>query len=325
MSDVAFIFSKIAHDASSAFARSINADFYSVSRYSWYKIFSIPGHKKYMVESIFALTYPILKRKILREKNKIVLRNNSNIFSDEPRRYFQGNAFVRGYIRFLLRNIDGIIAVSNLVKKTGDKKCLQQIDKMIPTLIVHSFVDPDKWKEIRPALNTNNFLHIGYLRHHKGIGILMKAFDIIAEKHENVKIYLAGISEKDLQKYKIKKAKNAVPLGFTKKLKSYMKDCAFYITTPKYEPGPTASLEAMAAGLIPIVNNRTGHKDHVEKIDKKLVINSLRPEEVARGIENILKIKDRSALSRKSRKLAVKYSRENQMEAFKKAFGRLVK
>lgn len=153
----------------------------------------------------------------------------------------------------------------------------------------------------------------------------MAAFDIIGEKRNDVKLYLAGISEKDLRKYGIKKAKNAVPLGPTKNLLYWMNRCSFYIATPKYEPGPTASLEAMAAGLIPIVNHKTGHKDHVEKISKGLIINSLKPDIVAGRIEKAIKLKNRRELSRKSRQIAGKYSRKNQTEAFKKAIEELTK
>lgn len=323
MSYTAFVFSRQAHSASRAFAEAIDADFYSVTRASLHKIFTIPSHKKYLAESAFALTFPVMKRKLLRENNKIVFRCNSNLFSDEPKRYLHGNFFVRGYVKFLLRNIDGIIAVSRLVQKDADAKCVRHLEKRIQSHIVYSFVEPDKWKSVKPALSTNNFLHIGYLRHHKGVDILLKAFEILEKRHSSIKLYLAGISEDDLRRYGIRKAKCAIPLGFTSNLKECIEKCAFYIATPRYEPGPTASLEAMAAGLIPIVNHMTGHKDHAEQLSEQLIINSLQPEEIAERIESIMKLKNRSMLSKKSRKIASKYSKETQIKAFKKAFNEL--
>ncbi|MEM7819770.1 MAG: glycosyltransferase family 4 protein [Candidatus Aenigmatarchaeota archaeon] len=326
MSDIAFIFSKKAHAASQEFAKSINADFYSVSRYSLYKIFTIPKYKYYFVESVFALTYPVMKRKILREKNKIIFRCNSNLFSNEPKRYFQGNFFVRKYIKFLLRNIDGIIAVSKMVENDAKRRCKEEIGKKIKTKLVYSFVDnPEKWLNVKPNLKSKNFLYIGYIRHHKGIDILLKTFELIMKKNTNVKLFLAGIRDSDLKRYGLKAPNNVYLLGFIKDLEKYMEKCAFYVTTPKYEPGPTASIEAMCAGLIPIVNYMTGHKDHVKQVSKDLIINSLNPKDVANKILKIMKRNDLKKLSNKSRKIALKYTKEKMLTKFKKAFYDLIK
>lgn len=321
MSDVAFIFSKKAHGASGAFAHSINADFYPVSRFSFHKIFTIPRHRYYFVESIFALTYPVLKKKILRQKSKIIFRCNSNLFSDERGRYFQGNFFTRKYIRFLLRNIDGIVAVSKMVQADAKRKYRQEIGKDIKTMVSYSFVDDfDKWLKIKPDLKSKNFLHIGYIRHHKALDITLKVFELINKKYPDSKLFLAGISEDDLKRYNLKKPKNVYALGFTKDIGRYAGQSAFYIATPRYEPGPTASIEAMAAGLVPIVNHRTGHQDHVEQLDKSLVIKTLDPGIVAKKILEIMERKDLKKLSDMSRKIALQYTKEKMISDFKKAF-----
>jgi glycosyltransferase involved in cell wall biosynthesis len=324
MSDNAFIFSKKAHGASQEFARSLNADFYPVSRYTLHKVFNIPKHNNYLIESVFAITYPVLKRKLLRNKNKIIFRCNSNLFSNEPGRYFQGNFFVRKYIKFLLQNINGIIAVSKMIEKDAKEKCRKEIGKEIPTRVVYSFIDEKRWLKVRPDLKSKNFLAIGYIRHHKGFDLLLEAFSLIRERYPESKLFIAGTSEEALKKYGLKKPDNVFPLGFVKAMEKYMEQCTFYLSTPKYEPGPSASIEAMCAGLVPIVNHMTGHKDHVEQVSKELVINSLEPKIVARNIIKIMERKDLETLSKKSRKVALKYTKEKMLEEFRKAFGDLV-
>jgi glycosyltransferase involved in cell wall biosynthesis len=321
---VAFIFSKKAHGASETFARSLGADFYPVSRSSIYKIFTIPKHDYYLVESVFALTYPVMKRKILRQKNKIVFRCNSNLFSNEQGRYLQGNFFVKRYIKFLLRNTDGIIAVSKMIEDDAKRRC-RDFGKEMKTRIVYSFVDnKEKWMNVKPDFKSKNFLCIGYIRHHKGFDIMLKAFELIREKYPEAKLFLAGTDENGLKKYKLNKPENVYAVGFAKNLDNYMKQCAFYIATPRYEPGPTASIEAMTAGLVPIVNSTTGHRDHAEQVDKELIINSLEPEDVAKQAIKIMERKDLKNISDKSRKVALKYTKEKMIEKFRKAFYELV-
>jgi len=325
MSDVAFIFSKKAHGASQNFAKAVNADFYPVSRYSLHKIFTIPKHEYYLVESVFALTYPVMKRKLLRQKSKIIFRCNSNLFSNEPGRYFQGNFLTKRYIKFLLNNVDGIIAVSKMVEDDAKRRCKKELGKDIKTKIVYSFVDnPEKWLKVKPDIKSKNFLAIGYIRHHKGFDILLKTFEIIGKKHPDAKLFLAGTSDDDLKRYGLEKPENVFALGFTKNMDKYAEKCAFFIATPRYEPGPTASIEAMAAGLVPIVNHMTGHKDHVKKVSKDLVINSLDPKIAAKHILKIMERKDLKKLSDKSKKIALNYTKNKMLNEFRKAFSELV-
>lgn len=323
MNTTAFIFSKKAHGASEAFAHTIHADFHAVSRFSCHKIITIPDYENYLIESVFALTYPVLKKK-LGAKSKIVFRCNSNLFSDEPKRYFQGNFFVRKYITFLLKHTDGIIPVSPMVQKDINEKCETYLKKKIPSVVVHSFVgDPKRWLAVKPNLKSKNFVFVGYIRNHKGIDILLKTFELINKKHPDAQLFLAGISHDDLKRYHLVAPKNVHPIGFVKNLEDYFKQCAFYFTTPRYEPGPTASLEAMCAGLIPIVNDRTGHQDHVAQIDKDLVIHSLVPEEIAAQVIKIMQKRNFKTLSDKSRKVALNYTKEKQLKKFQKAFAQL--
>jgi glycosyltransferase involved in cell wall biosynthesis len=323
MNKNAFIFSKKAHGASQEFAKSINANFYSVSRYSLQKIFTIPKHDNYFIESVFAITYPVMKRKLLRHKNKIIFRCNSNLFSNEPGRYLQGNFFVRKYIKFLLRNVDGIIAVSKMIEEDAKRVCKKEIGREIPTKVVYSFIDEKRWKKVKPNLKTKNLLAIGYIRHHKGFDVLLDTFSMIREKHPESMLYLAGTGNEDLERYGLKAAENVIPLGFVKDMEKYMSSCTFYLATPKYEPGPSASIEAMAAGLVSIVNTTTGHKDHVEQVSKDLIINSIDPKTVSSKIIKIMERKDLKSLSDKSRKVALKYTKKNMTEKFKKDFGDL--
>jgi len=321
MSDVAFVFSKKAHGASGTFAKSLDADFYPVSRFSLQKIFTIPKHKYYFVESIFALSYPVLKKKLLRQKSKIIFRCNSNLFSDERGRYFQGNFFTRRYIRFLLKNTDGIIAVSKMVQNDARKKTREEIGREIATKVSYSFVsDHKKWLSVKPDIKSKNFLHIGYIRHHKALDITLKAFGLINKEYPESVLFLAGISEDDLKRYGLQKIRGVYPLGFTSAIEQYAGKCAFYLATPRYEPGPTASVEAMAAGLVPIVNHRTGHQDHVEQLDKDLIIKSLDPEQVAKQVLEIMGRKDLKKLSDKSRKIALHYTKDKMIGDFKKTF-----
>lgn len=324
MSYNAFIFSKKAHGASQEFAKSIDADFYSVNRYSLYKIFTIKKHKNYLVESVFALTYPVMKKKILRNKCNIIFRCNSNLFSDEPKRYFQGSYFTKKYIKFLLKNVDGIIAVSKMVAEDGRIKCAKEIGREINTRVVYSFMNPSRWTNVKPDLKHRNFLNIGYIRHHKGMDVLLKTFEIIRKKYPESKLFLAGTSQSDLEKYGLRPDDNVIALGYVADMEKYMSQCAFYFATPRYEPGPSASIEAMCAGLVPIVNQFTGHKDHVEQVNKDLIIESSNPNIIAQRVISIMNRKDIEELSEKSIKVAMNYTKDKMLIEFIKAFGDLV-
>jgi len=318
---IAFIGS--GHWAPIKFAESISSDIYIV-RYehhntllkylsvlkAFFFSFKMPKYDIYLIDGDISLFIAVVKKIFLREKCKIIVRVNNALFS----RYGLSRYKIV-LAKFLTRRIDGVISVSPLidedVKKSG-----------IPSRIVYSFLKDTSFFKIKPDFENENILGIGTtVNMRTGTDILVDAFKLAKQKDENIgKLFVLG--HKFVIKNLIEKNENE-DIEFTgyRNPKDYMKKCSVFVHPARFEPGPNTVIEAMAAGLVPIVSNKTGHKYIVEKIDRKLVVNSLNPADYAYTILYLLKDKkELEKLSTKCKDIAKEYTKEKQTEKFRTAF-----
>lgn len=268
----------------------------------------------YFGEGITAVYFPLFMRVFKREKNKIIVRANDDSFDIERKSFFK-----KKYYFFLYKQIDGLIPISELVMKDA-KKYLS-----VPMKISHTFLwrGYSHFEKSKTSLE-NNVCFVGHYRPHKNIDKLAKIFSILKEKHNFAgSFFLLGSNIKqNLSKKNL--LKNYFVCPGVKEPSEFFAKSRYYIHLADYEAGGTSVIEAMASGLIPIVNNKVGNNDLVKQLDEQLIIKDDNPEKMAYEINNLFNHIEKNKLAIKYSKLAKKIAKENDLkkgtENFKKAF-----
>jgi len=306
-------------------AKAIGADVYRVTKKHGSKItgifrsfwlsLRIKKYDIYLVDAAWALFVPFFRRLIFRDKIKVIYRSNNPFFNDSW--FMKGRSyFERIVIKFLRKQVDGIIAVSSITAKDAKKH-------KKPYSIAYSMLDNvEKFLNIKPKLTTNNFITIGYPPY-KAFDVTISVFQEIRKKIPDAKLYYLGkFSRKEIEKfYGNLDMSNVVICGYVDDVRKYFKKVTYFIEFPNYEPGPTAVLEAMAAGIICFCNENLGHRDFLEKVSKKLIMRTNDPKHIAKNIIKLMNDdKEKLTISRKSKNLAKTFNKDYRMKMFKKAF-----
>ncbi|MEM2768729.1 MAG: glycosyltransferase [Candidatus Pacearchaeota archaeon] len=242
-------------------------------------------------------------------KGKVIM-----ICSDPLFKILRENKLLGKIGYYMTKNFDGFIATSKLMFNFIPFKNKE---------IVYPFAYTERFSKIKVNINSKNIIYVGIINKQKGVDRIVKIFFQIQKKIPEAKLFLVG--EGPL-KEKIKAINNEaiVLTGFIKNPERYMSKCAIYINLSRLDPFGVGVIEAMAAGLVPIISENVGAKDIVEKIDKSLIVKD--EEEATKKIIELFRNKKKlKALSIKVKKMGIKQNKKNSIKAFKRAFFNFVK
>lgn len=234
--------------------------------------------------------------------------------------FFTGQVWAtkRGIFRFILKSVDKLIATlntNNLIDSPSQKEFLIR-EKVIQdeksTVLLSgsiSGVDVNKFsfsEEIRLELKDKYkiknddivFMFIGRLNTDKGIFDLVLAFDKLLKEYENVKLFLIGPDEENIENQicEFLKFKNVIRIDYVSNPQEIL-NVADVLVLPSYREGfGTIVIEAASMGIPciasdiyglndAIVNNKTGLLHKVKDIDDMI-------EKYEYLIENKNKIKE---------------------------------
>lgn len=234
--------------------------------------------------------------------------------------FFTGQVWAtkRGIFRFILKSVDKLIATlntNNLIDSPSQKEFLIR-EKVIQdeksTVLLKgsiSGVDVNKFsfnEEIRLELKDKYkiknddivFMFIGRLNTDKGIFDLVRAFDKLLKEYENVKLFLIGPDEENIENQicEFLKSKNVIRIDYVSNPQEIL-NIADVLVLPSYREGfGTIVIEAASMGIPciasdiyglndAIVNNKTGLLHKVKDMDDMI-------EKYEYLIENKNKIKE---------------------------------
>lgn len=234
--------------------------------------------------------------------------------------FFTGQVWAtkRGVFRFILKSVDKLIATlntNNLIDSPSQKEFLIR-EKVIQdeksTVLLKgsiSGVDVNKFsfsEEIRLELKDKYkiknddivFMFIGRLNTDKGIFDLVLAFDKLLKEYENVKLFLIGPDEENIENQicEFLKSKNVIRIDYVSNPQEIL-NIADVLVLPSYREGfGTIVIEAASMGIPciasdiyglndAIVNNKTGLLHKVKDMDDMI-------EKYEYLIENKNKIKE---------------------------------
>ncbi|REE28981.1 glycosyl transferase family 1 [Methanothermobacter defluvii] len=172
--------------------------------------------------------------------------------------------------------------------------------------------------DLNCPLHTSKIMFIG-IRPDKCFHNLVEAVRILNGYDGNFQLYLIGscsdVIEDDYEwLHKV---------GFTKHPEQYFNKCSFYVNPADFDSFPVSVLEAMSAGIIPIITENTGQSDILREYGLDfLIINNNEPATIARKILEIYSkpLGWKKRVSMKCKEISRIFSEENQVKEFKKVF-----
>lgn len=271
----------------------------------------IPLSEVYVIEGMGCIL-PVVFRKD--RKSKIILINDDSFFDT-----FDKIGGLRKYLyNKLIKNIDGVISTSKLV----DSKIPV---KAIPREIVPLFLNVNRFKNISPDFKKKTIGYIGRLITPKGSDILFKVFLKIHDYDQEYKLDVIGPlwdrrTVKEFNSIKKRYPESIHTTEFTNHPWTYIKDCSDYINAARIEPFGINILEAMCAGIPPVVTNRCGAAEFVAKASERLVVEP----DVDDLYEAFLWLnedqKRKRLLAKKCKEIASQITRKKSVDKFKESF-----
>ena len=131
--------------------------------------------------------------------------------------------------------------------------------------------------------------------HYKGFDVLMKAWNMVACKHPDWKLILAGQGSDETFRY-LKSfltegvaRKNTLFLGYSKDMLRLYEKASIYVLSSRSEGLPMVLIEAMSQGCAPVATDNMGRTAEIITSEKEGVIcRAEDAEDLARGIEKMI-------------------------------------
>lgn len=265
----------------------------------------IPNADIYVVEGLKTALPAILRKK---KGTKIILINSDTFFYN----YKQANFIIKYIYKKYLNFTDGMISTSFFMKKMAE-----QYSK-VPNVVVYPFAD-QKFSNIRANMDNKNIIFTGRIIKDKGVPLLIRIVNDLDSKYID-KLYLVGNIDEKIDELKTKNNR-VVMTGWTDHVEEYLKKSSIYVNLANHESFGVGILEAMTAGVIPIVTEYCGIKEIIKPISEKLVCerNVL---SVSRAIKWI-QSGNKNMLSKQCKLAAEKLKKGSSIKEFKEKFNSL--
>ncbi len=265
---------------------------------------TLPDSNVFFSESIMDF-YPVYYRNP--DGKKIILIAEDTLFKLEKMQNFK-----KKYILKLIQKADGFLAISSLCKDL----LLKYTEK--PASVVYPFPHKEFF-HVKSDVESKNILFIGRNDKTKGFLEIVKAVKILRQKDPEWNLYLIGKCSDS-----VVAEDGIIPLGFVDKMETYFARCSLHVHPALFDPCPATVFETMNSGMIPIISRNTGQAEiFVKEGLGKLILDSLDPKNIAEKILEVYSL-DKKTLSRKSKKLSMKFREKQRLEIFRKEFNKLL-
>ena len=325
-------------------AKSIGGEFFKVDEhkrwhdiktgklfkiYAWiYNAFVFKNYKKY---DLFLVSGPhfspiIMKYFKLKKRQKVIVH-----LGDETMYFLYSNK----YSKFMKWVLIKLLNQYDIIIKGG----------IFDTTLAHYIINPDT------TYLCKNIYHLsidllflaqqlivflssgpgGWRTWYKGLDLMIEAFNLAFKKDKDLSFTIIGDWNISLQRELLAKcsseAKNAIQfVGYINNLDEYLSRGSLYLHCARGDAFPTVVIEAIAAGLIPIVSEWTGSKEIIKITSEELIV-PLDKEVIANKIIWFmnLPVSEKEELSKKIRESITNFTEKNALIHYQNTFDEIKK
>lgn len=223
---------------------------------------------------------------------------------------------VRALVR---RYVDGVLAVSSFVADH-----VRSFAPATPVRPVHPYVQPDVADRLdgaTPALDANRAVTVCAGRDHKGVDLLVEAWPAVRRRVPDATLHVVGQGHPE--EYEL--TPGVTVRGFVEDLAEELAGASLYVHPARVDAFGVSVLEAMRAGVVPLVTETTGSFPVVADVAEDLVV-SPDPETLAEGVAGYFERDrdDREWLSARARSRSRPFDADAKRAEFVAAFEALL-
>lgn len=337
------------HPIHTKIAKTINSDFFPVDfKIRWHDIpssrfrrylswlvcaFTFPDKRKYDVFfTEDAYFFPGIMRvfKLIARKQKIVaLMASHTLFFLYTNHYSKITSIA---LKKLLKNYDAIICIG-ITQYLLVQKILGE-DHNVKVYKIFNGVPKERFKKlikVSPSLGSNDVVFIGNIENrnrakYKGIDLMLQGFALAKQMVPKINFKIVGNCDLALINEMVEiyapSFKDSIKvIGSQKDITQALASSAMYLHCARGDAFPTTVMEALTAGLPPLVSEWTGNKELALEVHSQLVV-PLESQLIADRIIWYfqLKIEDKYNLSDRCKKVIQDYTEEKALHNFKNIF-----
>jgi len=325
------------HPAHRGFAEAIGADLVDYHRLPvgslsdtiaedvfnglWY-----PDYDVYLVEGSRPL-YAALTRRVTRGGKLVYLCADLHELGSTD---FEGDSAFKSLIgRFgtpavravAQRGIDGVVAVSDFAAEFTQ----HIVGPDTPITVAHPYIQPESYAAlggVSPSLSANVAVTVGQAWRYKGVDLLVEAWSAVREAFPEAELHVVGSGHPEFYG----EVAGVRRRGYVDELADAFEPASLFVQPSRVDTFPVSTLEAMRAGLVPIVTETTGTRSEAHQIDPSLVV-SADPASLSDGVRGYFRHSpdEREPLSAQARSRAERFDPNSRKAAFREAFHDVLK
>ena len=258
-------------------------------------------------------------------RKRLVLSTHGGIFHTQKNSFLK-KIYFNFWCRLALIAFDRVIAVS-----AQDFETFRKIVPQKKIVLVENPVPVEMLSAIPRKARPNSFLFVGRLSKNKGLENLLDAFSELKKSRQDFSLKIAGgpfdLAKDELEEMILKKGLEgrAEVLGAVseKLLLQLYAGSEFFVSASEYEGFGISAVEAMAAGLVPVLNDIPAFREFVAEGKTGFIADFSSREKAAKKIGEALGLKkaERQAMGSAAKAFSRKFSWKNSLEKFEEAYG----
>ncbi|WP_158055933.1 glycosyltransferase family 4 protein [Halorussus halophilus] len=219
------------------------------------------------------------------------------------------------------RGIDGVVAVSEF----AEEFTRPIVGPDTPIEIAHPFIQQDNYDalgDVEPDLDANVAVTVARPWEYKGVDMLVEAWPRVREQFPDAELHVVGKGHPD----DYETTAGVRVRGYVEDLGDAFEQASLFVQPSRMDTFPVSTLEAMRAGLPPLVTKTAGTRSEAREIDS-LFVTEPNPEALARGVREyfVRGTAERRRLSEMARARGSRFDPESRKEAFREAFREILK
>lgn len=223
---------------------------------------------------------------------------------------------VRALVR---RYVDGVLSVSSFVADH-----VRSFAPETPVRPVEPYVQPgvaDRLDAATPALDADRAVTVCAARDHKGVDLLVEAWPAVRERVPDATLHVVGEGHPD----EYGRTPGVTVRGFVEDLAAELAEASLYVHPARVDAFGVSVLEAMRAGVVPLVTRTTGSFSLVADVAEDLVVPP-DPTALAAGVADYFErgAAERERLSARARSRAGPFDADAKRGEFVAAFEALL-
>ena len=218
------------------------------------------------------------------------------------------------------RGIDGVVAVSEFAAEFTRPV----VGEQTPIEIAHPFVQPETYDalgDVDPDLDSNVAVTVARPWHYKGVDMLVDAWPRVRERVPDAELHVVGGGHPDAYG----DIEGVTVRGYVEDLADAFRPAALFVQPSRMDTFPVSTLEAMRAGVPPLVTTGAGTRSEAREIDASLVVDPT-PDALAAGVVDYFErdVAARERLAAVARDRSARFDADSRKAAFRDAFERVL-